>query len=673
MTLMEDRWPAAADGWPRGPVAGGRQALVDRLDAALHRLRRHPDATFAVLDVCADPEHGAPPATAEELDAALRNVLWAADLTAGLAPGRFAVCCEDVADEHAAASLARRVADALGAAGAAAVSVGVAVATPEHEVADELLAEAAFAMTCVRAGGGGYQLSDPAHGDSAASRMRLEASMRLGLERCEFRVVYQPAYRLADGAMVGVEALLRWDHPSRGLVSPAGFMAAAESSHLILPIGRWVLQETCRQLAAWRDEHPEVPLVGSVNLSAAQLADPLLAEDVRLALAVSQIDPGSLCLEINESVLMADPATSERALRRLRAEGVRLAIDDFGTGSSSLSWLERFPIDHLKVDGTFVSGIGNSHVDTAVVRAVIGLASALGLSVVAEGVETAHQLDVLRGLGCAAGQGHLWGQPGSARTVSAALAAPPAAGLPALDVGGAGGAASNLGGGGRHDVLDLLVHELRTPLTVIRGFAETLAACAAEGDDALMEVGLGAICRQVEGIDAMFKTLLDSQAIGSGTLRLDCVEVSADELFPQVVAELASAAPGRRLAFERSGPAGARIAVDPGRIREVLGNLIGNAVKYSPPCSDVEVVLEVAEDEVVVHVVDHGPGVPPERVGDVFRKFARLDRDVRGTGLGLYIARGIARSHGGELECRPAPGGGADFVLRLPTVTSRPA
>ncbi len=674
MAMTEAKSAGDEGRWDQGrPQAhGARRALADRLEAGLLRLRRHPEATFALLDVCTrlegETDDSSDAAVPEGFLRALRDVLWEGDLTAELDGGRLAICCEDVADEHAAVAIAARVADAARAAGVSAVSIGVVFATPDHVDAEELLAEAAFAMTGVRAFGGGYELSDAGLRDSAADRLRLESSMRLALERAEFRVAYQPAFRLAGGTLIGVEALLRWEHPTRGLVPPAAFMAAAEATNLILPIGRWVLDETCRQLAAWRDEHPEAPLVGSVNLSAAQLADPCLAEDVRLALTASQIDPASLCLEINESVLMADPAAAERALRRLRAEGVRLAIDDFGTGSSSLSWLERFPIDLLKIDRTFVSGIGSSHVDTAVVRAVIGLARALGLSVVAEGVETVEQLDALRELGCAAGQGYLWSRPRPADAISATLASAlePAGLVASLPAGGCDGDPAAAAPVPEQDVLALLVHELRTPLTVIGGFAETLSDVQIDGDAALLEVGLQTICRQVKNIDAMFKTLIDSEAIGSGTLHLDRERVDVDELVAGVVADLSAVTSGRDLSFERRGPTAVRVDLDVGRIREVLANLVGNAAKYSPPGAPIEVVLDVERSEVAIHVVDHGPGVPPERVGDVFRKFARLNRDVKGTGLGLYVARGIARSHGGELECRPAPGGGADFVLRIP-------
>ncbi|MEX2659932.1 MAG: EAL domain-containing protein [Acidimicrobiales bacterium] len=649
----------------------GRQVLVDRLEVALHRLRRNPTATFALLHVCVDPQAGSAPLPAADFLQPLREVLWVGDLVAEIGPGRLAIACEDVADEHAAAAIARRVVDALVAARAVSVSVGVVVATPEHVDGDELLAEAAFALTGARASGGGYELSDAGLRDSAAARLDLEASMRLAIERSEFRVAYQPAFRLDDGAIIGVEALLRWEHPTRGLVPPAAFMAAAEATNLILPIGRWVLDETCRQLATWRDEHPEVPLVGSVNLSAAQLVDPSLPGDIRFALTASQIDPASLCLEVNESDLMSDPAAAERALRRLRAEGVRLAIDDFGTGSSSLSWLERFPIDILKVDRAFVSGIGSSHVDTAVVRAVIGLASSLGLTVVAVGVETAGQLDALRGFGCSAGQGYLWSRPVPADELAAVLSAPAPSfqGAVPSEVGDGDDPPAAEANGERH-VLDLLVHELRTPLTVITGFAETLGDGIADGDTSLLEVGLTAIRRQVQSIDSMFRTLVDTQAIGAGTLVLDCEPVDGDEFIPEVVADLATTVPERDVIYERRGAGGAELLLDRGRIREVLANLVGNAAKYSPAGSPIEIVLDVMRHEVVVHVIDHGPGIPPERAGDVFRKFARLERNVKGTGLGLYIARGISRSHGGDLECRPAPGGGAEFVLSLPRAAS---
>ena len=644
-----------------------RAALLARVAASLHRLHRHGDAVFAVLHVCADAERGQPAVAGAEVAAILEEVMWVGDLVSDAGLGQVILCVEDVADEHEAAAIARRVVDAVGAVQPLSVSVGVVVATRDHAHADELLAEAAYAMTAARSSGGGYEFSDAGLRDSAAARVALERSLRLALDRAEFRVAYQPVLRLADGVLTGVEALVRWEHPTRGLVPPAVFIAAAEATNLILPIGRWVLGETCRQLAVWRDMHPEVPLVGSVNLSAAQLADPTLAEDVRLALAESQIDPALLCLEINESVLMADPPEAERALRRLRAEGVQLAIDDFGTGSSSLSWLERFPIDVFKIDRAFVAGLGSSHVDTAVVRAVIGLGSSLGLTVVAEGVETEEQLAMLRAFGCAAAQGYLWSRPAPADEISEMLAAPPSGPVP-TSAGSEGPAAAIA----EPDVLDLLVHELRTPLTVLNGYAELMDEGMAVGDTSLLRDGLATIRRQVTNIDAMFSTLVDVQALAAGTLSLERERTDVGAFLAEVVADLAMSLPDHDLHLEGAESTGELlIDIDLGRIREVLTNLVGNAAKYSPAGTPIQVVLERSRHEVAVHVVDRGPGVPPDRVGDIFRKFARLDRTVKGTGLGLYIARGISRSHGGELACRPAPGGGADFVLRLPLAEPR--
>jgi EAL domain-containing protein (putative c-di-GMP-specific phosphodiesterase class I) len=231
----------------------------------------------------------------------------------------------------------------------------------------------------------------------------MEIALRRAPERGELRAFYQPIVRLSDGAMVAAEALVRWNHPERGLLEAATFVPLAEETGIIVPIGAWMLEEACRQAALW-PANGKAPAV-SVNLSARQLGRPDLVDAVHAALSKSELDADRLWLEITESTLMEDADAAVDALERLRALGVHLSVDDFGTGYSSLAYLRRFPVDFLKVDRSFVAGLGRDDEDSAIVEAVVSMAHSLRLSVVAEGVETSEQLARLRDLGCELAQG----------------------------------------------------------------------------------------------------------------------------------------------------------------------------------------------------------------------------------------------------------------------------
>jgi EAL domain-containing protein (putative c-di-GMP-specific phosphodiesterase class I) len=244
----------------------------------------------------------------------------------------------------------------------------------------------------------------------AVARLETESALRRAVERGELRLHYQPEVNLATGAVRGFEALVRWDHPQRGLLGPNAFIPLAEETGLIVPIGEWVLREACTEAARWAAVSSE-PLTLSVNLSARQLAQQDLVAMVRRAMAETGIDPATLCLEITESAVMESGSATTAQLRALKSLGIRLAIDDFGTGFSSLAHLRRFPVDVLKIDGTFVAGLGHEPQDASIAAAVISLAHALGLDTVAEGIETEEQLTILRSLGCDLGQGYLFGRP----------------------------------------------------------------------------------------------------------------------------------------------------------------------------------------------------------------------------------------------------------------------
>ena len=235
---------------------------------------------------------------------------------------------------------------------------------------------------------------------------------------------YKSAMEKLD--LTGVEALIRWEHPERGLLNPGEFIRVAEETGLIVPMGAWVLDQSCRQIMRWQASIPDLgPLKISVNLSGRQLAHPNLVADVKQIITDTHINPSQVELEITESVLMDDVEVSEDALGQLKKLGVKLAVDDFGTGYSSLSYLRRFPVDVLKVDRSFVDGLGEDPSDSAIVTAIITLAHTLGLSAVGEGVETQTQLDELRHLGCDMAQGFLMARPGTGHDVEELLARRP--------------------------------------------------------------------------------------------------------------------------------------------------------------------------------------------------------------------------------------------------------
>jgi EAL domain-containing protein (putative c-di-GMP-specific phosphodiesterase class I) len=293
------------------------------------------------------------------------------------------------------------------------VSVGVALARGGHDTADAVLTDADSAMyRAKQRKNEGPVLFDEELRTSAVERLRVEQELREALDRDELELHYQPQVSLLTGMPVGVEALVRWRHPTRGLLQPGDFIPHAEETGLIVPLGEAVLEKACRQARRWAELRPgEPPLTMSVNLSPAQLLSPTMPSVVERVLASASLEPYYLCLEITERTLMVDGPATATSIAALSGMGVRMAIDDFGTGYSSLSYLRLLPVDSLKIDAVFVEGLGRRRDDKAIVRAVIQMAHALGMGVVAEGVEREEQVDVLRNLGCDLAQGFRFARP----------------------------------------------------------------------------------------------------------------------------------------------------------------------------------------------------------------------------------------------------------------------
>jgi len=342
----------------------------------------------------------------------------------------FTILCDAVEDERDAAVIGERVLAALerpfpvgegevALGGSLGLALGGQESTPEGMVRN-----ADIAMYRAKERGGScYELFDELMRTRAAARLDAERSLRRALERRELRLHWQPSVDLRTGAVAGVECLLRWQHPERGLLGPEEFLALAEETWEIVPIGHWVLQEACRQARRWIDLTGVPGFTVAVNLSARQLARPELPARIAAALRTSGLDPSALRLDVSERALMEDLDAGLAALDGLARSGIRVSVDDFGTGHAALGDLKRLPVDALKLDPSYVAGLGSDPQDAAIAGAVIGLAHALGLKAIAEGVETREQRDALAALDCDLVQGYFFSHPLSANAMGEQLSA----------------------------------------------------------------------------------------------------------------------------------------------------------------------------------------------------------------------------------------------------------
>jgi diguanylate cyclase (GGDEF)-like protein/PAS domain S-box-containing protein len=355
----------------------------------------------------------------ERLSSGLRSF----DTIARLGGDEFAVLIDDAEGDDGVMVIADRVGQALrdpfileGREVVTLASIGVALVTAEQS-AEDLLRNADLAMYLAKNRGGGQTaLFEPEMHAAMLNRLELQADLRRALDRGEFSLVYQPVHALETQALVGVEALLRWAHPTRGSVPPNVFIPIAEQTGMIVPIGKWVIDQACRDAHEWRVHLADrAPQSLAVNISGRQIPDPALFDDIQAALTRSELPANALVLELTESILLTHTDQTLSVMHRLKDIGVGLALDDFGTGYSSLSYLQRLPIDVLKIDRAFVERLETDASASALTRAIVGLGKTLSLQTVAEGVENRTQAELLRHLGCDHGQGFLYGMPMPAR------------------------------------------------------------------------------------------------------------------------------------------------------------------------------------------------------------------------------------------------------------------
>jgi diguanylate cyclase (GGDEF)-like protein/PAS domain S-box-containing protein len=353
------------------------------------------------------------------------------DTVARLGGDEFAILLEDLVQPDDAFTTTERILETLrepilvqGKEVFVGASIGIAPLGRKVDSADTLLRNADIAMYAAkRQGRGGYVVFSDGMDTATRHRLELEADLYRAIGRDELVAMYQPTVEVGTGRIIGAEALVRWQHPTRGLIHPAEFIGIAEETGLIVAIGKWVLQTACRDGRRWQESSPShAALSVAVNISARQLQDAQLVEDVAAILDACRLDPAALTLEITESVAMQNTEATIARLGALKALGVRLAIDDFGTGYSSLSYLQRFPIDILKIDRAFVKGIAENDDDEALAHTIVQLARTLRLKTVAEGIETYEQLERLRALGCDYGQGYYFARPMPGEQLAAMLA-----------------------------------------------------------------------------------------------------------------------------------------------------------------------------------------------------------------------------------------------------------
>ncbi len=411
-----------------------RALLAENLKFVIERAKQHEDYQFAVLFLDLDRfknvndslGHSIGDQLLIAMARRLEHCIRESDMVARLGGDEFAILLDGISNADVTTQMAKRIQAKLespfnlsGHEVFTTTSIGIALSSTGYDHPEAMLRDADTAMYRAKAQGKAcYEVFDKGMHARAVYLLQMENDLRRALDREEFRLHYQPIVCLETGNLSGFEALIRWEHPEKGFISPGDFISVAEETGLIVPLGMWVARRACQQLAKWQWQSPaNRNLFMSVNLSSKQLAQSSLVNEIREILTETHVEPGHLKLEITESAVMENAEKAVQLLRRLKALGVQLSIDDFGTGYSSLGYLHRFPVDTLKIDRSFVGRIGEAAENIEIVRTIVSLAENMGMDVVAEGVETLAQFSQLRNLKCQYGQGFLFSRPVEASAI----------------------------------------------------------------------------------------------------------------------------------------------------------------------------------------------------------------------------------------------------------------
>ena len=403
-----------------------RNQFMETLRFLLNECKQKPEFKFAVLFLDLDRfktvndslGHSTGDKLIKHVAERLAGSIYEGDLVARFSGDEFAIVVKDVNDADEMLNFAELIKHRISAPFIVdgrkiftSVSIGIALGNSSYSEAEEILRDADIAMYHAKESDKNYVIFDKIMHTRAVARMQIETDLRMAIERRELCVYYQPIIDLNTMRLVGFEALMRWNHPQRGLVPPDEFIPVCEDTGLIIPVTLWILRESCRQLVKWSTQFSGTPLTMSVNLSGKHFTQNDLVAQISDVLTETEINPADLKLELTESAVMGNAERVITMLRDLKKLGVQLSIDDFGTGYSSLSYLHRFPIDTLKIDRSFVSEMETGSENGEIVRTIIALAKTLRMNVVAEGIESIHQIHQLQILGCEYGQGFLFSRP----------------------------------------------------------------------------------------------------------------------------------------------------------------------------------------------------------------------------------------------------------------------
>ena len=423
--LVHDALHDALTGLPN------RTLLLERMELAIDRAQNNSDYMYALLFIDLDRfktindslGHLIGDRLLVEVSGLLQECLRESDIVARFGGDEFVILLDGMSEFHDAITIAERIQQKLRSPSIVdrhhiytGASIGIVLSSGGYQNASDIMRDADIAMYRAKAKGKArYEIFDRAMYDETIRSIELENNLRLAIERNEFLLHYQPIVCLKSDRLVGFEALIRWQHPEQGLISPDDFIPVAEDTKLILDIGEWLLKEACQQLQQWQQKYASSPYITSlkmsINLACQQLQEPQFIEKLDRILKETGVDGSSLRLEITESALIEPGGSVRDTLEKIRKRKIKLSIDDFGTGYSSLSYLRRFPIDNLKIDRSFIEQMNTDAENLEIVRVIIALAKTLGMDAISEGVETPQQLQQLKALGCEFGQGFLFAKP----------------------------------------------------------------------------------------------------------------------------------------------------------------------------------------------------------------------------------------------------------------------